>query len=303
MGAKENYRLDWAGTFIKYNERLNKGLVLKQSKIITVTAYIVALLIALFFVGPIVGLLIMSIRPPAIIELPTFDFVPTTRNYERLFFRSIDHGDVVSTKFVPCMLNTAIISGATTVSVVGLAALTSYAFSRFRFRGRFAMGVYIFVCYSVPAIAFLYPIHFLLISLDLLDTYFGAILVHIILGLPWTLWILKSFFDSIPKDLEESAMIDGCSRFHAFTRIILPLSAPGLVVVSIFTFIFVWNSFLPMIILTGASTKPLIVFLLEHRGWGTLTAASIVSIIPTVIMALLIQKYIVRGLTLGAVKE
>ncbi len=131
------------------------------------------------------------------------------------------------------------------------------------------------------------------------DTYLGLIFVQTILGLPWTIWILKSFFDSVPVDLEESGMIDGCSRFGAFMRIVLPLSAPGLVVVSLFTFLFVWNSFLPMIILTGVTTKPLIVFLLENMGWGTLSAASIVSIIPAFVIAFFLQKYIVKGLTFG----
>jgi multiple sugar transport system permease protein len=277
--------------------------VLKISKIVTVLAYTVSVLISLFFIGPIIGLFVMSIKPQAIIELPVFNFVPTIRNYENLFFRNVPGIGVVSTKFIPSLINSLLVAGMTTLSILFLSALSSYAFSRFRFRGRFALGVYIFVCYSVPAIAYLYPIHFILINLDLYDAYLGIIFTHIILGLPWTIWMMKSFFDSVPKELEECGMLDGCSRFGAFTRIILPVSAPGLIVVSIFTFIFVWNSFLPMIILSGEKTKPFIVFLLENRGWGTLAAASIVSIIPTVILALLIQKHIVKGLTLGAVKD
>jgi len=280
---------------------------LKRSKITTIIAYIVAILIALYFVGPIIGIFIMSIKPVAIVALPIFIFTPTAVNYASLFYYEISKGGVVSTKFAPSMLNSIIISTVTTLSVVGLSALTSYAFSRFRFRGRFEAGVYIFICYSVPSIAFLYPIFYFVNSTGLYDTYLGAVFVQTALGLPWTLWMLKSFFDGIPKELEESGMIDGCSRFGAFTRIVIPLSAPGLAVVSIFTFLFVWNLFLPMLVITGVSTKPLVVFLSEYRTqydvqWGPLAAGSIVSIIPTCIMALLIQKYIVAGLTLGAVK-
>ena len=245
----------------------------------------------------------MSVKPPAIIDLPTMLFVPTLRNYERLFFRIFPSVGTIPTAFIPSMVNSLFVSGLTTFLVVFLAALSSYAFSRFRFRGRFALGVYIFVCYSVPAIAFLYPMHFILINLDIYDTYMGIITIQTILTLPWTLWMLKSFFDSVPKDLEESGMLDGCSRFGAFTRITIPISAPGLAVVSIFTFVSVWNSFLPMIILTGQKTKPFIVFLLENSGWGTLAAGSIISIIPTLILALLIRKYIARGFTLGYVND
>ncbi|MEM2914047.1 MAG: carbohydrate ABC transporter permease [Candidatus Bathyarchaeia archaeon] len=282
--------------------KIKKGPMLNRSKIVIALAYIVSILTSLFFIGPIIGLFVMSIKPQAIIELPVFNFVPTLHNYENLFFRNVHGRGVVSTKFISSLINSLFISGITTLSIVILAALSSYAFSRFRFKGRFALGLYIFVCYSVPAIAYLYPLHFILINLHLYDTHLGIIFVHVILGLPWTIWMLKSFFDSVPKELEESGMVDGCSRFEAFTRIILPVSAPGLVVVSIFTFIFVWNSFLPMIILSGEKTKPLIVFLLENRGWGTLAPACIVTMVPTIVLALLIQKYVIRGITLGSVK-
>ncbi len=280
---------------------------LKLSRIETVLAYCVAILISLFFVGPIIGLLVMSFKPSAVAALPTFNFQPTAKHYLSLFALAEGEGGVVSNRYAQTMLNTIIISTLTTLSILGLSSLTSYACSRFRFKGRFPLGVYIFICYSVPAIAYLYPLFYWVNSARLYDTYVGAIFVSVTLQLPWTLWMLKSFFDSIPKDLEESGMIDGCSRFGAFTRIILPLSAPGLAVVSIFTFLFVWNSFLPLLVVTGTNTKPLIVFLAEYRTqygvqWGPMAAGSIVSIIPTCIMALLIQKYIVSGLTLGAVK-
>lgn len=282
-------------------------MFLKLRKIETVAAYIFAILFSLFFVGPIVGLLIMSLKPLNIAELPTFNFQPTLENYRALLLGTQSGPQVVSGKFIPSLVNSAVIATTTTLLILGLSSLTSYAASRFRFRGRFSLGAYVFICYSVPAIAYLYPLFYTVNGLGLYDTYAGAIFVSTTLELPWTLWMLKSFFDSIPKDLEESGMIDGCSRFGAFIRIILPLSAPGLAVVSIFTFLYVWNSFLPLLVVTGVNTKPLIVFLSEYRTqygvqWAPMSAASILSIIPTAIMALLVQKYIVSGLTLGAVK-
>jgi multiple sugar transport system permease protein len=281
--------------------------ILKLRKIEVAIAYAVAALVSLFFIGPIIGLFIMSVKPSALAAIATFVFEPTGRHYLSLFALAAGEGGIVSNKFAVCMLNSIIISLTTTIIILSLSSLASYACSRFRFKGRFALGVYIFMSYSVPAIAYLYPLFYWISTARLYDTFAAAIFVSSTLQLPWTLWMLKSFFDSIPKELEESGMIDGCSRFGAFTRIILPLSAPGLAVVSIFTFIFVWNSFLPLLVVTGVNTKPVTVFLAEYRTqygvqWGPMAAGSIVNIIPTCILALLIQRYIVTGLTLGAVK-
>jgi len=280
------------------------------NKLVQALGYTVIGIVIILFYFPIAAIVLTALKPYQIATIPTLSFTPTLENFKILLFGQEKIVTSYSPRvhnFIPYMLNSVIISTGSTLLVLISSAFASFAFSRFNFRGKFALGVYIFVMYSVPAIVYIIPIFLWINAIGLYDTYLGVILPLSAVHLPWTIWMMKSFFDTIPRDLEEAAMVDGCSQFGAFTRVIIPLSISGLAVVAIFTFINTWNNFMVPLILTGGSTKTIMVWLAEFRTerslyWGPLAAASLLSIIPSCIFASIIQKYIVQGLTLGAVK-
>ncbi|MCL6593440.1 MAG: carbohydrate ABC transporter permease, partial [Alicyclobacillus sp.] len=165
----------------------------------------------------------------------------------------------------------------------------------------------ILVARIIPGITFLIPWFILFTQLHLVDTFAALILSHMLVGLPFVIWVMISFFEALPHELEEAAAIDGCSRFQAFIRVVLPISGPGIITSSLLTFIFSWNNFMFSIILAGDRTKtlPIAVFnFLSYSeiDWGGLMAAAAIITVPVLIIALLAQRYVVSGLAAGAVK-
>jgi len=160
---------------------------------------------------------------------------------------------------------------------------------------------------TLPMVTFVIPVFVMISKVGLYDTWLGQILPRTAYDLTFAIWILKSFFDSVPVEVEESAMIDGCSRLGVLLRITIPLAAPGIAVAAIFSFIFSWNDFSTSLVTTGFNASPLSVFLSNFRSqrgmlWGPLAAGVVVAIIPTMLFALVVQRYIVKGLSFGAVK-
>jgi len=160
----------------------------------------------------------------------------------------------------------------------------------------------------MPAVSVIIPFFLIMRTLGLFDTYLALIIVYVVFNLPLTIWMMRSYFNEIPKDLDEAAMVDGCSRLGAFLRVALPLSAPGLAATAILSFILTWNEFFLAMLLTGreAKTLPVMVtgFIQQTRGivWGEMSAASTIILIPVIVFTLIVQKHLVRGLTFGAVK-
>lgn len=158
-----------------------------------------------------------------------------------------------------------------------------------------------------PPVAAALPLFFVFQKLKLIDTYYVLIIANTIFVLAFVIWMLKGYFEDLPTELEEAALIDGCSSARAFTLIALPLVAPGLVATTLFAFIFTWNEFLFALLLTRRAVRTLTVMIPSLVGgheilWGEIAASGIVVIIPGVALALLLQRYLIRGLTLGAVK-
>jgi len=158
-----------------------------------------------------------------------------------------------------------------------------------------------------PPIAVIIPLFLLLKRLGLIDTYAGLVGVYCTFNIAFSVWLLTGFFEEFPRDIEEAAMVDGCSRGAALIRIVIPLVAPGIVVTGIFCFIFSWNEFMFALILTREAAKTVTVQLSAFQSptkilWGEMSALIIIAVVPILIMTMAVQKYLVRGLTLGAVK-
>jgi multiple sugar transport system permease protein len=204
-------------------------------------------------------------------------------------------------------LNSMIISfGAVALSIVaGIPA--GYALARFNFPFKNALAFLFMSFRFVPFIAFVIPLYILYHKLGLYNTHLGLILAYQLISLPFTIWMLRSFFMEIPTEIQEVARIDGCSAIGVLVRIILPLSGPGIAVTVILGFMFCWNAFNFPLMLAGRQTFPVTVGAIQFISyeqvlWGQMAAASIVAVMPQLILSLMVQKYIVRGLTMGAVR-
>lgn len=244
---------------------------------------------------------------------PVWIFKPILDNYEIALFGFSQSQSLVSKApmgegLIRPLANSLIIGLSSTFLTIIVASLAAYAFARFTFRGRKNLSVWILSTRMGPPVAIAFPMFFIANSMRLLDTYQMMILAHMTLQLPLAIWVLQGFFRDIPRELEESAMIDGCGRFDAFRRIMLPLVGPALAAVALLALMFSWSDLLFAVILTRevAKTAPLATagFVEATQGilWGPLSASAMMMTVPILIFALVIQKYIIRGLTFGAVK-
>lgn len=258
---------------------------------------VMIVLIVLVLVLPIVWMLLASLKTTVDIYQPAkvFDFTPTLDNYARVFAQQ---------NFLLFMVNSFIVAAVSTVlsMIIGLPA--AYAMSRFLMR---RSAAWVLLARIIPGISLLVPWYIIFAGLGLVGGYGALILSHMFVSLPLIVWILMSFFDGLPIELEESAQIDGLTPIGAFLRISLPLSSPGIATSGILAFIFSWNNFIFALVLSSESTKTLPVAIFNFLGyasidWGGLMAASAVITLPVMVVALLTQKYIVSGLTAGATK-
>lgn len=264
-----------------------------------------------FYVG--VGLFVLVTMFPFL-----WQFMTSVKSPQELYLMpptwwpSWDFGSYVAvfTKrpFLTYLKNSLIVSSLTTVYCIAIGSFCAYALARLKFRFKKFILTLVLAVSMFPAIAILSPIFILLKDLKLLNTYSGLILPYTTFGLPLTIWILTSFFREIPKELEESAAVDGCSKIAAFFRIIVPLAAPGMFTTAILVFIHSWNEFL--FALTFMTTDKMrtvpvgiAMFPGEHElPWGDISAASVVVTVPLIILVLIFQRRIIAGLTSGAVK-
>lgn len=260
----------------------------------------------LAFVFPILWMALTAFKPgrEAFAIPPSLVFRPSLRNFQELFGPRFE-GDKILSVFLP---NSIVVAVATTIVVTVLALLAAYALARFDFRGKSALGFFIVASRMLPPIGSIVPLFFMIRSMGLLDTRLALILVYVSLHLPLAVWILWGFIQGIPKEIEECATIDGCSRMAALIRIVTPLTAPGLVASSIFTFIFSWNDFQIALFLTRASAKTLPLLALSFQTieegvvWGPMSAGGLLIMLPMVVFVVVAQKYLISGLVMGSVK-
>jgi len=210
--------------------------------------------------------------------------------------------------FLSSTLNSVVIALATTVVGVTLSCTAAYALSRFRFTGRTASLTTFLVVQMFPATLLLLPLYVVLDKLHLLNSIAGLVLVYSTTAIPFCVWTLKGYFDTLPRELEEAARIDGASPWLIFRRIILPLARPGIAVTALFSFMTAWNEFImASTFLTDESRYTLPVLIQSSVGqftadWGLFAAGAVVTSIPVMVAFYVLQKYLVGGLTAGAVK-
>jgi multiple sugar transport system permease protein len=229
---------------------------------------------------------------------PKLIFDPTIRNYSSAFTKR---------HFLPMFYNSLIISVSTTALSLIVGTLGAYVLARFRIFGDKHISFWILSTRMFPPIVLVIPFYIMATRTGLHDSKLLMIIVYTTFNLPFVVWIMRSFFEDLPFDLEKAAMIDGYTRWDAFWKIVLPLSAPGLFTTAILCFIFSWNEFLFANVLTAAASRTVTVGirgLVTSRAieWGEIAAVGTLQVLPVLAFTFAVQKYIVRGLTLGAVK-
>lgn len=226
---------------------------------------------------------------------PVWFFRPTLENYVRVFREN----DIVG-----FARNSFIIAAGATALGLALGLPAAYSIARYRQQG---LGLAILIARVQPGISFLIPLFVIFLKLKMIDRYPSLIITHLIVTLPIIVWMMISYFEDVPADLDDAARVDGCSPYGAFWRVALPLTRPGIVASGILAFIFSWNNFLFSLVLSSYRTKtlPVAVFNFmsyEEINWGGLTAAATLITLPVLLLVLAVQRHIVRGLTIGAVK-
>ncbi len=261
---------------------------------------IIAVLLALTLF-PIIWIVMTSLRtnaetlavPPKIIFRPKWD--------SYAFFLSL------KSPIISKLYNSIIIASGNTLAVIFISSMAAYSFSRFRFKGRFFLLFMILATRLLPPITAIVPLFLLMNSLRLVDTHLVMIIIYSALNIPFAIWMMKAFFDGISSDLEEAAKIDGCSWFQALYRITIPLAAPGMAATSIFVYLLAWNEFIFALIFTRtvAVTMPIaIVHTIGELGiyWQDMAVQVIIVMLPVFLFSFWMQKYLVRGLSAGALK-
>lgn len=273
-------------------------------RILRVGQYGVLLAIAIVGLAPFVILAIISFKTRIqVLDVPpslSFDLKTIFKNYGDVIF---DRG------FLRYTINSIVITAATVAISMILATPTAYALSRLRFRGQDRLATTILSLRFMPPVAVAIPVLLMMRAIRLEDTYPGLILPYVAFSLPLTIWILIGFFDEIPRELDDAALVDGCTRIGVLTRIMIPMVRPGLIVAAIFGAIFIWNEFLVGLYIVNSQTLKTIplgaaglISAQRPIDWNVAATVGIVTIIPIFIFSLFIQRYIVRGITAGAVR-
>ena len=231
---------------------------------------------------------------------PTLFFTPTLETYISYMQRAD-----ISRR----LINTIIVAVGSGLLSIFAGSMAGYALARIKLRGASTIGVLILLSRGVPPIALAVPMFLVARSLGVTDQHITLILAYCTFLIPYVMWLMRGFFLALPKELEESAMIDGCSRFGAFFKIIVPISLPGLLSTMIFSMILAWEELLFALVLTNrnASTIPVAIAgiagdTVNGANWGALTAVGTITVIPVVVFALLVQKWLIQGLADGATK-
>jgi multiple sugar transport system permease protein len=275
-----------------------RGQTIRWRKLLSIFArYLGLVLVMVIFLAPFAWMVLSSFKTH--IDITTSDnilsFKPTLENYENAFGQQ---------NFLDYLWNSLIIATVSTFLSLVLGLPASYAIARFRVNW---LGVIILLARIVPGISFLVPWYIIFSRIGLIGSHWSLILSHMLVGLPFITWIMVSFFEGLPVDLEEAAKVDGATPLGAFLRIALPLSGPGIVTSSIMSFIFSWNNFMFSLVLSGDDTKTLPLAVLNfisysNIDWGGLMAVAVLITLPILIITLFVQRYVVAGLTSGATK-
>ncbi|GHU25802.1 sugar ABC transporter permease [Betaproteobacteria bacterium] len=259
--------------------------------------YLLVLVIALMVLFPFLWMLSSSFKTQVDIIAwpPRLFFEPTLQNYIKVFEEQ---------DFLKYFVNSTIVGGLAVGFSLLLGLPAAYTISRYTQK---RLAVFILLARLMPGISFLMPWYIIFSRLGLMDSYTALVLSHMLIALPIVVWIMASYFNGIPTEMEESAMVDGATRQYAFLKIILPLSGPGIITATTLSFIFSWNNFMFSQVLSMEKTRTLPIAVYNFVSyaevdWGGVMAAAVAIMTPAIIITMIFQKYVVKGLTMGAVK-
>ena len=258
------------------------------------------LVVTAVVISPFCWLLFCSLKPKA--QLFTGLAPPTNLtlvNYFALF---------AHTEVLRFLSNSATVAVVVTAVTVFIATLGAYSLVFFRYSGRELIGRFILLTYMFPGVVIIVPSYNIMSFLHLTNNLLGVMLVELVLTIPFSVWMLRGFFMEIPRELEEAAIIDGCSKMQALQHVLLPLALPGIVAVAVFAFIFSWNEYLfPLVLLNDENVKTLPLGVAGFMGhlyveWGPLLASAVVSTVPILVLFTFLQRFLIKGIMAGAVK-
>ncbi len=265
-------------------------------------AWLGALLFAIFSIYPMLYVLGVSLRGDNAFQSQTLEIITSTstvKNFISLF---------TQTDFLMWMRNSLLVATVTTFLGVAFASTSAYALSRFQFRGRNMMLFSLLATQMFPPTMLILPFYIILSKLHLIDSFFGLFLIYSSTALPFCVWQMKAYYDTIPKELEEAAVLDGCSRWLTFYKIILPVSAPALVITALFSFMASWSEYvIAAVVLQDPQMYTLPLGLRSFQAslatqWGLYAAGALIVSIPVLVLFISISRYLVSGLTIGSVK-
>ncbi|HEX2525933.1 MAG TPA: carbohydrate ABC transporter permease [Geminicoccus sp.] len=265
----------------------------------TTLRFLAALLVTALFLFPIYWLFTISFKTPDEIFASPPVWWPASiqfSNYTVLF----RDGDVRT------IWNSLVVASVSTFAAMLIGTMCAYAIARFRTGGDH-FSIWVLSQRMVPPIVVVFPIFLLYVKLGLVDTYLGLIILYTAFNLPYVVWMMRGYLQEIPREIEESALVDGCSRLQVFTKIVLPLARTGLFATAVFTFVFAWNEFLFALVLTRNAVTTFPVQVTHYFGgqsnfWAKISAMSVMGSLPIFIAVAFLQRYLVRGISLGAVK-
>ncbi|MBA4107372.1 MAG: ABC transporter [Pirellula sp.] len=276
---------------------------MSEPKLLTAARHVVLLAFVAIALWPVLDVISISLRPGDQLRTAEWRLIPrdwTLDSYRELF---------TSQPFLRWLGNSLLVAAGVTATGVALASIGGYAFSRFRFVGRQAMMLSILTTQMFPATMLLLPLYIMIAKLGLVNTFLGLGIFYVSTALPFCIWQMKGFYDTIPRSLEEAARIDGCTPWQSFRRVILPLAVPGLVITALFSFMTAWSEYIVAAqILQDRDLFTLPLGLKSFQAsmstqWGLYAAASILVSVPVVVVFVLLSRYLVSGMTLGSVKE
>jgi multiple sugar transport system permease protein len=274
-----------------------------QRRMGDVLTYLVFVAALVFFGGPLLWVLSLSIRTPQEVYITSLRLIPETptlENYTEVLYTA---------QFTVFLTNSLKLAVAGSVGAMVVAAPAAYAFSRLSFRGNSALLIGVLALQMISPLVVVIPLYRYFARLNLLDSHFTTSMVYIAILVPLATWMLKGFFDGIPPELDDAAMVDGCTRFGAFRRVTLPLILPGLTSVFVLTAIIAWGEFIvPYILLSQPSLLPISVGILNFQGnyaetsQQVVAAGGVLAMLPAIATFIILQRFIVRALTSGAIK-
>jgi len=291
------------------------GRTLELPSLATISSTLAGVLVAIYILAPFSWLLLTSfMREQAALSVPpqSIPAQPTLANYLTFFDPSGTRavvGSRAAEQTLPGMANSLIAATGTAALNVILGTLAGYSLARLDFRGRSILLVVYLGSRMLPGIAVIVPLYLTVRTLGLIDHLGALVITYLTFTLPFTIWLLKSYFQAIPRSIEEAAFIDGCSWLQMLRHVLVPAAAPGLVAAAMFAFMTAWNDYLFAVILTStiaSKTMPVVVagFATDVTTERTLMAASgVLAVVPPLVLAFFFQRLIVQGLTSGAVKD